>query len=197
MQKRNSRRIGRGIITAAVILAGATLGSSCGGGDPVCDALITDWSNKVNAWRDDRENPVVGCPAMQATLDLMDSNCLTEEEWQEIIINAGLTITPAEYRQRMLDIMLGLECEGFPAFCEALKADWESKVLAWDANRDNPELGCPALQATLGLIDSNCLTEAQWQELTGMSSADYRQSTMDDMERLECTTAPADEPADE
>lgn len=112
MQKRHNHRMGRGIITAALMLTGAIFGASCGESNPTCDALF---------------------------------------------------------------------------------ADWESKVLAWDANRDNPELGCPALQATLGLIDSNCLTEAQWQDITGMSSADYRQLTLDAIERLECDADPEDE----
>jgi len=97
----------------------------------------------------------------------------------------------------LVGLSLGAACGGDP-FCEALFADWESKVMAWQEqdDRDNPELGCPALQATLELIDSGCFTEAEWQRLTGMTFEDYRQLTLDGLESLECEAPPADETAD-
>lgn len=109
MQKQNARRMRRGFIMAAVTLVGLSLGAACGG-DPFCEALVEDWENKVMAWQDDRDNPEVGCPALQATLELIDSGCLTEAEWQRL---TGMTF--AEYRELTLEGLERLECEAPPA----------------------------------------------------------------------------------
>ncbi len=105
MSKYNTHRMGYGFMTAVVTLLGLTVGASCGG-DPVCDALIADWTSKVTTWQGDKENPELGCPALEATLALMDSNCQTEAEWQQM---TGMSY--AEYRQMTLDAMETLGCE--------------------------------------------------------------------------------------
>lgn len=105
MRKYNTRRISYGFVTTAVTLLGLITGASCSG-DPTCNTLIADWTSKVTAWQSDQDNPELGCPALEATLALMDSNCQTEEEWQQM---TGMTY--ADYRQITLDAMETLGCE--------------------------------------------------------------------------------------
>ncbi len=93
----------------------------------------------------------------------------------------------------LLGLITGASCGG-NTNCTTLFAEWEAKVIAWNDDRENPEVGCPALEATLDLMESGCLTETEWQQLTGMTVAEYRQLTLDGMETLGCTTAPAEEP---